>query len=104
MPKVEIEKEEGEVRIAVDKETLEKLEKAAETLEELKKQVPEIPKPKIDEVINSIVEAKEKLLPQVDLEKVIETVKGTETELYIKFNNLTLDGEVTIKIAPLKKE
>jgi len=28
MPKVEIEKEEGEVRIAVDKATLEKLEKA----------------------------------------------------------------------------
>jgi len=104
MPEVEVDKEAGEVKIPVDKATLEKLEKAAETLEELKKQVPGIPKPKIEEVINSIVEAKEKLLPQVDLEKVIKTVGGTETELYIKFNNLTLDGEVTIKIAPLKKE
>ncbi len=44
------------------------------------------------------VEAKEKLLPKVDLEKVIETVEGTETELHIKFNNLTLDGEVIIKL------
>ncbi len=65
MPKVEIEKEEGEVRIAVDKATLEKLEKAVEALEELKKQVP---------------------------------------ELHIKFDKLTLDGEVIIKFAPLKKE
>ena len=104
MPKVEIEKEEGEVRIAVDKATLEKLEKAVETLEELKKHVPEIPKPKIEEVITSIVEAKEKLLPKVDVEKIIETVKGSETELQIKFDKLTLDGEVTIKFAPLKKE
>jgi len=97
MPKVEIEKEEGEVRIAVDKATLEKLEKAVETLEELKKQVPGIPRPKIEEVITSI-------LPKVDVEKIIETVKGSETELHIKFDKLTLDGEVTIKFAPLKKE
>ncbi len=104
MSKMEIEKKEGEVRIAVDKATLEKLEKAVETLEELKNQVPEISKAKMEEVITSIVEAKEKLLPKVDMEKIIEMVKGSETELHTKFNELTLDGEVTIKFVPMKRE
>ena len=46
MPKAEIDKEKGEVRIAIDKTILERLEKAVEVLEELKKQVPEIPRPR----------------------------------------------------------
>ena len=104
MPKAEIDKEKGEVRIAIDKTILERLEKAVEVLEELKKQVPEIPRPKIEEVIASIAEAKEKLIPKVDVRKIIEIVKSSETELYIKFDKLTLDGEVTIKFAPLRKE
>jgi len=104
MPKMEIEKKEGEVRIAVDKATLEKLEKAVETLEEIKNQVPEISKAKMEEVIASIVEAKEKLLPKVDMEKIIEMVKGSETELHTKFDKLTLDGRVIIKFVPLKRE
>ncbi len=102
MPEVEVDKETGEVKISMNKVALEKLEKAVETLEELKKQVPEAPK--IEEVITAITEAKEKLLSGLDLEKVIKTVGGTETEFYVKFSNLTLDGEVTIKIAPRKKE
>ncbi len=104
MPEVEIDKEKGEVRISVDKTILEKLGRAVEVLEELKKQVPEIPRPKIEEVIASIVEAREKLIPKVDVGKIIEIVKSSETELHIKFDKLTLDGEVTIKFAPLKKE
>ncbi|MCD6158729.1 MAG: hypothetical protein J7J75_03695 [Euryarchaeota archaeon] len=104
MPKAEIDKEKGEVRIAIDKTILERLEKAVEVLEELKKQVPEIPRPKIEEVIASIAEAKEKLIPKVDVRKIIEIVKSSETELHIKFDKLTLDGEVTIKFAPLRKE
>jgi len=104
MPEVEIDKEKGEVKIAIDKTILEKLEKAVETLEELKKQVPQIPRPKIEEVITSIAEAKEKLIPKVDVRKIIEMVKSGETEFHIKFDKLTLDGEVTIKFAPLRKE
>ena len=104
MPEAEIDKENGEVRIVVDKTILERLEKVVKVLEELKRQVPEISRSKIEEIIASIAETKEKLIPKVDMRKIIEIVKSSETGLHIKFDKLTLDGEVTIKFAPLRKE
>ncbi|AEK72352.1 hypothetical protein GQS_02255 [Thermococcus sp. 4557] len=88
----------------VDEESIEKLGKAVDELKELKEQVPGISAAQIDEIIAALVEVKQALLPKVDMGKVFDAVQGTETEIHLKFTKLTLDGEITLKIVPLRKE
>ncbi|ASJ09079.1 hypothetical protein A3L11_07495 [Thermococcus siculi] len=88
----------------VDEESVEKLAQAVEELKALKKQVPGISASQIDEIIATLVEVREALLPKVDMGKVFDAVQGTETEIYLKFTKLTLDGEISLKVVPLRKE
>jgi len=92
-----------EIKATVDKETVENLEKALETLKELKPKLPEISKEKIEEIVDLIVDAKEKILPKAGVEEIAELVGEREVEIRIKFDKLTIDGETTVSFSPLKK-
>ncbi|HEC95947.1 MAG TPA: hypothetical protein ENI50_02885 [Euryarchaeota archaeon] len=107
MAKAETEIKEGgksiEIKAMVDKETIENLEKALETLKELKPKLPEISKEKIEEIVDLIVDAREKILPKARIEEIAELVGEREVEIRIKFDKLTIDGETTVSFSPLKK-
>jgi len=93
-----------EIKATVDKETIENLEKALETLKELKPKLPEISKEKIEEIIDLITEAREKILPKARIEEIAELVGEREVEIRIKFDKLTIDGETTVSFFAFEKE
>jgi len=107
MTKVETGIKEGgknvEIKATVDKETVENLEKALEALKELKPKLPEISKEKIEEIVDLITEAREKILPKARIEEIAQLVGEREVEIRIKFDKLTIDGETTVSFLPLKK-
>ena len=60
-------------------------------------------KEKIEEIVDLIVEAREKIFPKARIEEITQLVGEREVEIRIKFDKLTIDGETTISFSPLKK-
>ncbi len=75
-----VDEEEGEVNLVIDKETAEKLLMLAEKVEKVKKGF------------------------NVDWGKIVEKLIGTESEIVLTFDKLTIDGAIKVKIVPMKKE
>ena len=99
------EKEVKEIKIEVPKEVAEKIEKITQFLNSLKEKKDIVSKEKIEEMLKLIDEVKDKLPKvNVDVEKLAKILEGTGSEVKIVFNKLTIDGEVGLKIVPLKKE
>ncbi len=80
MAELKVDKDKGEVKIEVDKEILEKVERLLSEFEKLKK------------------------VPKVNWEKVIDNLVGSETEVTLQFDKFTIDGAIKLKCVPLKKE
>ncbi len=80
MAELKVDKDKGEVKIEMNREILEKVEKLLSEFEKLKK------------------------VPKVDWEKVLNNLVGGETEVKLQFDKFTIDGAVTFKCVPLKKE
>ncbi|XRO74889.1 hypothetical protein ACO3TA_05745 [Methanocaldococcus sp. 28A] len=98
-------KEVKEIKIEVPKEIAEKIEKITNFLNSLKEKKDVISKEKIEEMLKLIDEVKDKLPKvNVDIEKIAKVLEGSGSEVKIVFNKLTIDGEVGLKIVPLKKE
>ncbi|MEO2116819.1 MAG: hypothetical protein ABGW92_00210 [Methanocaldococcus sp.] len=98
-------KEVKEIKVEVPKEVVEKIEKITEFLNSLKEKKDVISKEKIEEMLKLIDEVKDKLPKlNVDIEKIAKILEGSGSEVKIVFDKLTIDGEVGLKIIPLKKE
>lgn len=96
--------EKAEVRIIVDKGSLKAIESGLELLRELKPKLPDLSKEKVEEAIELIAQAKEKILPEIPtFREFVDVVGEREAEVKVKFTNLTLDGEAQLVIMPLKK-
>lgn len=96
--------EKAEVRIIVDKGSLKAIESALDLLRELKPKLPDLSKEKVEEAIELIAQAKEKILPEIPtFREFVDVVGEREAEVKVKFTNLTLDGEAQLVIMPLKK-
>ncbi|MBU7027417.1 MAG: hypothetical protein HXS48_10815, partial [Theionarchaea archaeon] len=67
--------EKAEVRIVMDRGSLDALENAMELLKELKPKLPDITKEKVEEAIELMAQAKEKILPEVPtFKEVVDTL------------------------------
>jgi hypothetical protein len=100
----ELTEERAEIRIVVDKGSLQAIECAAELLRELSPTLPEISKEKVEEAIELISQAKEKILPELPtFKEMVDTLGEREAEMRVKFNNLTVDGEAHVVVIPLRK-
>ncbi|XRO76223.1 hypothetical protein ACO3VM_05320 [Methanocaldococcus sp. 10A] len=98
-------KEVKEIKIEVPKEIAEKIEKITNFLNSLKEKKDVISKEKVEEMLKLIDEVKDKLPKvNVDIEKIAKVLEGSGSEVKIVFDKLTIDGEVGLKIIPLKKE
>jgi len=96
--------EKAEVRIVMDRGSLDALENAMELLKELKPKLPDITKEKIEEAIELMAQAKEKILPEVPtFKEVVDTLGEREAEVKVRFNNLTVDGEALVVLTPLRR-
>ena len=94
-----------EIKIEVPKEIAEKIEKITNFLNSLKEKREAVSKEKIEEMLKLLDEVKDKLPKvNVDFEKIAKALEGTGSEVKIVFNKLTIDGEVGLKVVPLKKE
>ena len=80
MAELKVDKDKGEVKIEMDKEILEKVEKLLSEFEKLRK------------------------IPKVDWEKIVNELVGSETEITLQFDKFTMDGAIKLKCVPLKKE
>jgi len=99
------EKDVKEIKIEVPKEIAEKIEKITNFLNSLKEKREAVSKEKIEEMLKLLDEVKDKLPKvSVDFEKIAKALEGTGSEVKIVFNKLTIDGEVGLKIVPLKKD
>lgn len=96
--------EKAEVRIVMDRGSLDALESAMELLKELKPKLPDITKEKIEEAIELMAQAKEKILPEIPaFKEVVDTLGEREAEVKVRFNNLTVDGEALVVLTPLRR-
>lgn len=96
--------ETAEVKIVVDKGSLVAIERAMELLAELIPNLPEISREKVEEAVELMTQAKDKLLPEIPTVKELVDVLGErEAEVKVRFNNLTIDGEALVVVTPLKK-
>ncbi|KYK35428.1 MAG: hypothetical protein AYK19_02225 [Theionarchaea archaeon DG-70-1] len=96
--------EKAEVRIVMDRGSLDALENAMELLKELKPKLPDITKEKVEEAIELMAQAKEKILPEVPtFKEVVDTLGEREAEVKVRFNNLTVDGEALVVLTPLRR-
>ncbi len=96
--------EKAEVKIVVDKGSLQAIEHAMELLKELKPKLPDLSKEKVEEAIELMAQAKEKILPELPaFKEVIDVLGEREAEVKVKFNNLTLDGEAHLVVTPLRR-
>ncbi|WP_457611667.1 hypothetical protein, partial [Methanocaldococcus sp.] len=94
--------EKKEIKIEIPSEVVEKVEKLSSILSSLKgKEV--VSKEKIEEALKLLEEVK-KRLPEIhiDLEKIINALEGTGSEVKVTFNKLSLDGEVSLKLIPIR--
>jgi archaellum component FlaC len=99
------EKDVKEIKIEVPKEIAEKIEKITNFLNSLKEKRESVSKEKIEEMLKLLDDVKDKLPKvNVDFEKIAKALEGTGSEVKIVFNKLTIDGEVGLKVVPLKKE
>ena len=99
------EKNVKEIKIEVPKEIAEKIEKITNFLNSLKEKRESVSKEKIEEMLKLLDEVKDKLPKvNVDFEKIAKALEGTGSEVKIVFNKLTIDGEVGLKVVPLKKD
>ena len=99
------EKNVKEIKIEVPKEIAEKIEKITQFLNSLKEKREVVSKEKIEEMLKLLDDVKDKLPKvNVDFEKIAKALEGTGSEVKIVFNKLTIDGEVGLKIVPLKKD
>ena len=74
-------------------------------LNSLKEKREVVSKEKIEEMLKLLDEVKDKLPKvSVDFEKIAKALEGTGSEVKIVFNKLTIDGEVGLKIIPVKKD
>ncbi|MGC1123367.1 MAG: hypothetical protein WBA22_19960 [Candidatus Methanofastidiosia archaeon] len=100
----ELTEEKAEIRIVVDKGSLQAMEHAVELLRELNPTLPEISKEKVEEAIELISQATEKILPELPtFKEMVEVLGEREAEVRVKFNNLTVDGEAHVVVTPLRK-
>ncbi len=96
--------EQAEVRIIVDRGSLQAIEHALELLRELKPRLPDLSKEKMEEAIELIAQAKEKILPEIPtLKEVVDILGEREAEVKVRFNNLTVDGEACVVVTPLRR-
>ncbi|MBU6998488.1 MAG: hypothetical protein HXS41_13120 [Theionarchaea archaeon] len=94
----------AEIRIIADKGSLEAVEYSVELLRDLIPTLPEISKEKVEEAIELMSLAREKILPEVPtIKELVDTLGERETEVQVRFNNLTVDGETRVLITPLRK-
>ncbi|ACX72512.1 conserved hypothetical protein [Methanocaldococcus vulcanius M7] len=99
------EKDVKEIKVEVPKEIAEKIEKITGFLNSLKDKKELVSKEKVEEMLKLIDEVKDKLPKlNIDVEKLAKILEGSGSEVKVVFNNLTIDGEVGLKIIPLKKE
>ncbi len=98
------EPEKAELKIVVDRGSLQAMENAMELLKELKPNLPELSREKVEEAIELMAQAKEKILPEIPTFKEFVDVLGErEAEVKVKFNNLTVDGEARLVVTPLRR-
>lgn len=96
--------EKAEMRIVVDRGSLRAMENAMELLRDLKPSLPDLSKEKVEEAIELMAQAKERILPEIPaFKEVVDVLGEREAEVRVKFNNLTLDGEAQVVFTPLKK-
>ncbi|WP_456419561.1 hypothetical protein [Methanocaldococcus infernus] len=95
--------EKKEIKIEIPVEVVEKIEKLSSLLSSFKGGV--ISKEKVEEALKLLDELK-KRLPEVhiDLEKIIDALEGTGSEVKLSFNNLSLNGDISLKIIPIRRE
>ncbi|MCQ6253873.1 hypothetical protein [Methanocaldococcus sp.] len=99
------EKEVKEIKIEVPKEIAEKIDKITNFLNSLKDKKEVISKEKVEEILKLVEEVKEKLPKlNIDINKITKILEGSGSEVRIVFDNFTINGEVGLKIIPLKKE
>jgi hypothetical protein len=99
-----LQEERAEVRIIVDKGSLKAIESAIELLTELKPKLPDLSKEKVEEAIELMAQAREKILPELPtLKELVEVLGEREAEVKVRFNSLTLDGEAHMVVTPLKR-
>ncbi|MBU7013471.1 MAG: hypothetical protein HXS52_13040 [Theionarchaea archaeon] len=100
----ELTEEKAEIRIVADKGSLQAIEYTVELLRELIPTLPEISKEQVEETIELISQAKEKILPELPtFKEMVDTLGEREAEVRIRFNNLTVDGETHVVVTPFKK-
>lgn len=96
--------EKAEVRIIVDRGSLKAIESAIDLLTELKPKLPDISKEKVEEAIELMAQAKEKVLPEIPtFKEIVDALGEREAEVKVRFNNLTVDGEAQVVLTPLRR-
>ena len=96
--------EKAEVRIVVDRGSLEAIENALQLLKELKPTLPDISREKVEEAIDLMAQAKEKILPEIPaLKEVVDVLGEREAEVRVQFHSLTVDGEANVTVTPLRR-
>jgi hypothetical protein len=96
--------EKAEVRIVVDRGSLQAMENAMELLKEIKPSLPELSREKMEEAIELMAQAKEKILPEIPtLKEVVDVLGEREACMTVKFDNLTVDGEAHVVLTPLRR-
>ena len=96
--------EKAEVRIVVDRGSLEAIENALQLLKELKPTLPDLSREKVEEAIDLMAQAKEKILPEIPaLKEVVDILGEREAEVRVHFHNLTVDGEAQVTVTPLRR-
>ena len=96
--------EKAEVRIVVDRGSLEAIENALQLLKELKPTLPDLSREKVEEAIDLMAQAKEKILPEIPaLKEVVDVLGEREAEVRVQFHNLTVDGEAQVTVTPLRR-
>jgi hypothetical protein len=99
-----LQEERAEVRIIVDKGSLNAIESAIELLTELKPKLPDLSKEKVEEAIELMAQARERILPEIPtLKEFVDVLGEREAEVKVRFNSLTLDGEAQMVVTPLKR-
>ena len=96
--------EKAEVRIVVDRGSLEAMENALQLLKELKPTLPDLSREKVEEAIDLMAQAKEKILPEIPaLKEVVDVLGEREAEVRVQFHSLTVDGEANVTVTPLRR-
>ena len=96
--------EKAEVRIVVDRGSLEAIENALQLLKELKPTLPDLSREKVEEAIDLMAQAKKKILPEIPaLKEVVDVLGEREAEVRVQFHSLTVDGEANVTVTPLRR-